>query len=151
MTAAKQPLSGHNTADFFFSVERDYLTKEETFVEFAQRSYRKRDLLRDLLDDLGEKYIIGYGAPAKGNTLLNFLGELPIEYLIDTTPAKQGLYTPGTHLKVYSPDKLKIKRDLPEYALLLAWNYADVILKQEADLRAAGTKFIIPFPEVTIV
>jgi hypothetical protein len=151
VTAAKQPLSGHNTADFFYGLERDYLTKEETFLEFGKRARRKRDVLRDLLDDLCEKrFIIGYGAPAKGNTLLNFVGAKSIEYLTDTTPAKQGLFAPGTHLPVHAPGKT-IDRISPSYALLLAWNYADVILKKEVELRTAGTKFIIPFPEVTIV
>ena len=155
VTAAKKPYGGVSTADYFYSLERGYLTEEETFLEFGKRAFAKRALLRDLLYDLsGEadcRMIVGYGAPAKGNTLLNFVGiSWPhLTYLIDSTPAKQGLYTPGANLLVRHPDTIKEER--PDYALLLAWNYADEILKREAELRAAGTKFIVPFPEVTIV
>jgi SAM-dependent methyltransferase len=97
------------------------------------------------------KVVTAYGAPAKGNTLLNFCGFTAndIAYVTDTTPYKIGLLTPGSHIPVVSPDVLK--SETPDYILLLAWNYKDFILKKEQALRDRGTKFIIPIPNVEIV
>lgn len=94
---------------------------------------------------------MGYGAPAKGNTLLNFckIGTDILEYVIDTTPLKQGRYTPGMHLPVYSESRFHA--DQPDYALLLAWNYAGEILKKEAAYRERGGKFILPIPRPAII
>jgi D-mycarose 3-C-methyltransferase len=97
------------------------------------------------------KVVTAYGAPAKGNTLLNFCGFTAddIVYVTDTTPYKIGLLTPGSHIPVVSPDVLK--NETPDYILLLAWNYRDFILEKEKDLRGRGTQFIIPVPKVEIV
>lgn len=97
------------------------------------------------------KAVTAYGAPAKGNTLLNFCGFTAddLKYVTDTTPYKIGLLTPGSHIPVVSPDILKT--DTPDYILLLAWNYKDFILKKEQALRDRGAKFIIPIPNVEIV
>ena len=97
------------------------------------------------------KKIVGYGAPAKGNTLLNYfkIGPEILDYITDTTPTKQGTYTPGTHIPVVSPDILK--KDRPDYILLLSWNYVNSILEKEKGLREKGVKFIIPVPNVIIV
>ncbi len=90
------------------------------------------------------KVVTAYGAPAKGNTLLNFCEFTAddIVYITDTTPHKIGLLTPGSHIPVKSPEVLREKA--PDYILLLAWNYRDFILEKEKELRAQGTKFIIP-------
>ena len=97
------------------------------------------------------KMVTAYGAPAKGNTLLNFceFTSGDIAYVTDTTPYKNGLLTPGSHIPVVSPEVLKT--ETPDYILLLAWNYRDFILEKEKDLRERGTKFIIPVPNVEIV
>lgn len=97
------------------------------------------------------KVVTAYGAPAKGNTLLNFCGFTAddLKYATDTTPYKIGRLTPGSHIPVVSPDILKT--DTPDYLLLLAWNYRDFILEKEKDLRERGAKFIIPIPKVEIV
>lgn len=97
------------------------------------------------------KVVTAYGAPAKGNTLLNFCGfnADDLKFVTDTTPYKIGLLTPGSHIPVVSPDILK--SETPDYILLLAWNYKDFILKKEQALRDRGTKFIIPIPKVEIV
>ncbi|MEY2665216.1 MAG: hypothetical protein RLZZ480_321 [Candidatus Parcubacteria bacterium] len=97
------------------------------------------------------KIVTAYGAPAKGNTLLNFCGFTAedIVYVTDTTPYKIGLLTPGSHIPVMNPDILKT--ETPDYILLLAWNYRDFILEKEKDLRERGAKFIIPVPKVEIV
>ena len=98
----------------------------------------------------GGARVIGYGAPAKGSTLLNYCGVgEDLEYVVDGFPSKQDRVVPGVHVPILSPDELKT--DTPNYALLLSWNYADHILEKEKDLRSRGTKFIVPFPEVRIV
>ena len=97
------------------------------------------------------KTVTAYGAPAKGNTLLNFCGFTAddLKYVTDTTPQKIGLLTPGSHIPVVSPEILAT--ETPDYILLLAWNYREFILKKEKALRERGAKFIIPIPEVEIV
>lgn len=125
----------------------------ETYLRFAQRVHALKDELVTFLRQLKAEgaRIIGYGAPAKGNTLLNFckIGTDILEYVIDTTPLKQGRYTPGMHIPVYSENRFH--GDRPDYALLLAWNYADEILKKEAAYRERGGKFVLPIPQPAIL
>lgn len=94
------------------------------------------------------KSIFGYGAPAKGNVLLNYcdIDTNFLDYIIDTTPLKQGKYTPGTHIPIFSPEKILDKGD-GYIALLLAWNYEHEILEKEKQFREKGGKFLIPVPE----
>lgn len=140
---------------------KDFLKKEydmglldvETYKKFSNKVESNKSDLKNILSKIKEegKRIIGYGAPAKGNTLLNYfkIGPETIDYLTDTTPNKQGAYTPGTHIIIKSPEVLE--KDMPDYVLLLSWNYADAILEKERDLREKGVKFIIPVPIVRIV
>jgi len=97
------------------------------------------------------KRVVGYTAPAKGNVLLNYcgLGPQDLAYLADATPAKQGLYSPGMHIPVLSPEHFR--NDKPDYALLLAWNHKDEIVKKESAWRQGGGKFIVPVPKVELV
>jgi len=123
------------------------------YQEFGARIARLRDRLLELLGELkGQgKRIAVYGASAKGSTLLNYfgIGHEVLEYVVDRSTVKQGLYTPGTHLPIYAPEKLLA--DLPDYVLLLTWNFADEILAQQAAYRARGGRFIIPMPDLRIV
>ncbi len=138
----------------FLQSEKDLgLDTVEAFQKFAVKVDSAKAALRKLLDELkaAGEVVVGYGAPAKGNTLLNSIGATnqDIAYITDTTPFKQGLYTPGSHIPIFSPTHLT--EVLPTAIILLAWNYSDAILAQEAGLRAKGVKFIIPVPEIQIV
>jgi SAM-dependent methyltransferase len=97
------------------------------------------------------KKIVGYGCPAKASTLTNYcgIGTQYLDYIIDTTPAKQGKFSPGQHIPIVSPDQFKT--DNPDYALMFAWNYKDEILAKEKDWLSAGGKFIIPIPYPEVV
>jgi SAM-dependent methyltransferase len=120
---------------------------------FAARVLHLKNELRGLVRDLRAqgKSIAAYGASAKGSTLLNFceLRAETIDFVADRSSYKQGRLTPGTHLPIVPPATLAEVR--PDYTLLLTWNFAEEILKQQKTYRDRGGKFIIPIPEVTIV
>jgi len=129
------------------------LDQEKTYLEFAERIENLKDNTINLLRDLKSqnKVIIGYGAAAKGNVLLNYyqIGTELIDFIVDMNPMKQGMFTPGLHIPVHPTDKiLKVK---PDYILILAWNFADEIMAQQQEFKAMGGKFIIPVPKVMVV
>jgi hypothetical protein len=129
------------------------VTQESAYQAFAKKVQANKEKLLALLRDIKAegKKIVGYGAPAKGNTLLNYYGLGPetLDYLTDITPLKQGLYSPGMHIPIVSPQRLRV--DTPDYILLLAWNFKDSILEDEKALRQKGVKFIVTVPEVTAI
>lgn len=128
------------------------LTQLRTYQEFAGRVERHRDELRRLLQRLkGEgKSVVGYGAPAKGNTLLCYcgIGTDLVSYTVDRSPLKIGLHTPGTHIPIFSTDR--IFSDQPDYVLILAWNFAPEIMEFLRSYQERGGRFILPIPEPTI-
>ncbi|MCX6702305.1 MAG: class I SAM-dependent methyltransferase [Candidatus Wolfebacteria bacterium] len=144
---------GSEVGNFLTREKEMGLDKEAAYADFSEKVLKNKKDAVGLLSDIKKngKKIIGYGAPAKGNTLLNYFGITgeTLDFITDTTPTKQGLYTPGSHIPVYPPEKLFEAK--PDYLLLLAWNYADAIIKKEAGFREKGGKFIIPVPEVKIV
>lgn len=98
----------------------------------------------------GGKRIAAYGAAAKGTVLMNYFGIAPyLDFISDKSVAKQGLYTPGTHLMVYPPEEVYKRK--PDYLLILPWNIADEIVKQYGDYKKAGGKFIVPVPRVKVI
>jgi hypothetical protein len=123
------------------------------YESFARSIEQTRVKLRELLNSLriDGKVIAAYGAPAKGNTLLNYCGidTNLVEYTVDKNPFKVGLYTPGMHLPVLHVSTL-LER-IPDYVLILAWNFADEIMQQQEEYHRRGGKFIIPIPEPVIV
>lgn len=150
---AKHRKPTKNVARILSEEKRAGLTNESTHHAFAQKVESNKTKVLALLRSLkaAGKRIVGYGAPAKGNTLLNYYGidSDILDYLTDTTTLKQELYSPGQHIPIVSPERLI--SDTPDYILLLAWNFMDAILEKEQPLRDKGVKFIITVPEVTIV
>jgi novobiocin biosynthesis protein NovU/D-mycarose 3-C-methyltransferase len=129
------------------------LAEPATWAAFAQRVNHIRTELPALLRQLKiqGKRIIGYGASAKGNTLLNTCGisTKELDYIIDNTPFKQNKIAPGSWIPVRPPEMLL--KDQPDYALLLAWNFAPEILKRETEFQKRGGRFIVPIPEPTVI
>jgi hypothetical protein len=126
--------------------------KLESYFAFAEKVHEtKRKLLEFLITAKREgKSISGYGAPGKGNTLLNYCGIRTdlIDYTVDRNPYKQGKFLPGTHIPVFHPDKINETR--PDYMLILPWNFKEEIIKQMSFIRKWGGKFIVPVPEVRV-
>jgi hypothetical protein len=112
----------------------------------------KRALLKCLISAKNEgQMIVGYGAPAKGNTLLNYCGIRTdfLDYTVDANPNKQYRFLPGTHIPIRHPDQIKI--DKPEYILILPWNIKEEIMEQLSFVHAWGGKFVIPIPELQVI
>jgi SAM-dependent methyltransferase len=127
-------------------------TRMETYASFGEQV---RDTKRKLLDFLIRakwegKSIAGYGAPGKGNTLLNYCGIRTdfLDYTVDRNPYKQGKFLPGTHIPIFHPDK--IKETKPDYVFILPWNFKDEIMEQVAYIRDWGGQFLVPIPEVKV-
>ncbi len=124
-----------------------------TYAAFAEDVARVRDdllsFLHGVLDDW--QLVVGYGAPAKGNTLLNYCGvttEL-LPFTVDRSPAKQGRLLPGSHVPIEAPERLLEAR--PEYVLVLPWNLLDEITDQMAAVREWGGRFVVPIPRLRVL
>lgn len=112
----------------------------------------KRALLRFLIEAREEgKSIVGYGAPAKGNTLLNYCGIRTdlVDYTVDRSPHKQDRFLPGVHLPIHSPDK--IRETKPDYVLILPWNIKEEVMKQMSYIRDWGGRFVVPIPRARVL
>jgi SAM-dependent methyltransferase len=127
--------------------------KIETYTRFEEQVRETKRKLLALLIDLKRqgKRIAGYGAPGKGNTLLNYCGIRTdfIDFTVDRNPYKQGKFLPGTHIPIYAPEKIDEVK--PDYVFILPWNFKDEILAQLAHIRNWGGRFIVPIPEATVL
>jgi hypothetical protein len=129
------------------------LDREETFVEFGRRIDALGERLRELLSQLRAqgKRIAGFGAPAKATTLMHHfgLGRESLDFIVDDSPLKQGLFTPGLHVPVVASSAIAERR--PDYLLILAWNFARSIIEKQGRFAAAGGRFIIPVPDLEVI
>jgi SAM-dependent methyltransferase len=127
-------------------------SRVETYSGFAEKvKETKRKLLEFLIDaKRNGKKIAAYGAPGKGNTLLNYCAIRTdfLDYTVDRNPYKHGKFLPGTHVPIYAPEHIRETR--PDLLLILPWNLKDEIIKQNAFIREWGGKFVVPIPEVKI-
>jgi hypothetical protein len=128
------------------------LTKMEHYAAFGEQvKETKRKLLDFLIEAKRQgKSIAGYGAPGKGNTLLNYCGIRTdfVDYTVDRNPYKHGKFLPGTHIPIYPPEK--IQETKPDYVFILPWNFKDEIMAQMAGIREWGGQFVVPIPEVKV-
>lgn len=128
------------------------LHKLETYSAFAEKARETKRALLDFLIGVKRKgkSIVGYGAPAKGNTLLNYcgIGIDFLDYTVDRSPHKQGRFLPGTRIPIYHPDR--IHETKPDYLLILPWNLKHEIVAQMAFIRGWGGQFVVPIPRVQV-
>jgi len=148
--------AGYQQSKMFKNIlKKEFLEKLDTRYPYDNFAKRVKIIKRDLVKLLRKlcsqgKIIAGYGAAAKGNVLLNYCGikRNLIPYIVDSIPFKQGRYTPGTHIPIY-PEK-RLGENFPDYVLILAWNFADEIMKKQARYKEAGGHFIITIPRPRI-
>src|SRR5262249_42799346 len=149
---AKEPVA-RRVINLKATEEAAGFTRLKTYLCFARKvEETKQKLLNFLIQAKREgKSIAGYGAPGKGNTLLNYCGIRTdfIDYTVDRNPYKHEMYTPGTHIPIYDPNK--ISETKPDYILILPWNLKTEIMKQLEYVREWGAQFVVPIPEVTIL
>jgi len=129
------------------------LEKISTYDKFSKHISKINFDLQNFIKTVKNesKSIVCYGAPAKGNILLNYcnLSSDQIDYTVDKNPYKQNLFLPGTHIPIYSPEK--IKETKPDYVLILPWNLKDEIIDEIKYIREWNGKFVVPIPEVKIL
>jgi SAM-dependent methyltransferase len=129
------------------------LDRMEAYEAFGEKVREtKRKLLAFLIEaKRAGKVVAGYGAPGKGNTLLNYCGIRSdfVDYVVDRNPYKQGKYLPGSRIPIYAPSKLAETK--PDYVLILPWNIKDEVMQQMAHVREWGAQFVVPIPEVTVL
>ena len=132
--------------------EEQGFEKLDLYLSFNQKVKLTKRSILDFVNQAKNvgKTLVGYGAAAKGNTLLNYCGIRTdyLDYTVDRSPHKQGHYLPGTHIPIYHPDKIKETR--PDYVIILPWNLKDEIMNQMAYIRGWGGKFVTLIPEVRV-
>ena len=125
----------------------------ETYFTFSEKvKETKRKILDILIEERRKgKKIVGYGAPGKGNTLLNYCGIRSdfLDYTVDRSPYKHGRFTPGTHIEIFPPEK--ICEDRPDFLFILPWNLKEEIIRQMSFIKEWGGRFIVPIPEAKVV
>ena len=134
--------------------ERDAgLAEDAVYESFAERVRETKRRLFELLSQIKRerKTIVGYGAPAKGNTLLNYcgIGRDMLEFTVDRSPHKQGMFLPGTRLEIRAPEAIEETR--PDYVLILPWNLKNEIMEQLSGVRSWGGRFIVAIPNAEIL
>ena len=146
------PVDTHVLALRDREIDEGFLTLARYSGFGEQVKATKRRLLEFLIDAKNQgKKVVGYGAPGKGNTLLNYCGIRTdfLDYTVDANPYKQGKYTPGTRIPIHAPEKIRETR--PDYVLILPWNLKDEIAKAASYISEWGGRFVVPIPEVRVL
>jgi SAM-dependent methyltransferase len=150
---AGEAAAGPRVADLLRREDEAGLADPATYVSFAARVCDVRSGLRSFLESAKQsgRSVVCFGASAKGNTLLNVCGIGPdlVDYAVDSSPHKQGLFLPGSHIRVHPPET--IRETKPDYVLLLAWNLRDEITASLAHVREWGGQFVVPVPTLQIL
>ena len=144
-------------AGLFIRVDRYILASgyvtTEYYADFAQRVWNVKTKLLSILEDLKKhgQSVAGYGAAAKGNTLMSYVGidHTTLDYVADKNSFKQGKYYSGMHIPIGPPEWLESRR--PDYVLILAWNFAEEIMREQSAYAESGGRFIVPIPEPTLI
>jgi hypothetical protein len=143
---------GHRADDLIMRERETGMLNLQTYLSFGARVKNSKKKLVDFLvaAKRNNKTVAAYGAPAKGNTLLNYCGVCTdlIDYTVDRSPHKQGRLLPGTRIPIFAPDH--IRQTTPDYLLILPWNLKTEIMEQMSYIRCWGGQFIVPIPEVQI-
>jgi SAM-dependent methyltransferase len=136
---ARENAEGLNGGDAYRSFSERVVRTKCDMLDFCIRAYREG------------KRVVAYGAPAKGNTLLNYCGIGPefIEFTVDRNPHKQGLLLPGVHIPIRAPQAILHAK--PDYVLILPWNLREEIMAQMAQVREWGARFVVPIPKVQVL
>ncbi len=135
---AREEATGFTRLDHYFSFTEKVKETKRKLLDFLIAAKRQR------------KSIVGYGAPGKGNTLLNYCGIRTdfLDYVVDRSPYKQGKFLPGTHIPIFHPDKIEATK--PDYVLILPWNLKGEVMEQISYIRNWGGRFVVPIPEVEV-
>jgi SAM-dependent methyltransferase len=148
---AREPVSDRVT-DLRAREESAGLCRLDRYASFAEQVHETKRQLLDFLIGAKRKHkrISGYGAPGKGNTLLNYcgIGSDFLDYTVDRNPYKQGKFLPGTHIAIHPPEKIRETR--PDYVLILPWNLKDEVMEQLSYIRSWGGQFVVPIPDVKV-
>ena len=151
--AEKEPIQCKSMTKVLQDEKDAGLCDIKTYTQFQKNVQNtKRALLSFLIDAKNNgKTIVGYGAAAKGNTLLNYCGVRNdfIDYVVDKNPHKQGRFLPGTHIPIHTPEK--ISETKPHYVLILPWNIQEEVIEQMSMVRSWGGQFVVPIPEVKVL
>ena len=150
---SKQSVNTHATVAAMLADEAEWgVNSLAPYLHFSQKVSELRERLVDLITTINKsgKRIAVYGASAKGSTFMNCFGlkQDLLDFIVDRSPIKQGMFAPGNHLKIFSPQKLL--EEQPDYVLLLTWNFDAEILAQQAEYRQRGGRFIIPLPKLRV-
>lgn len=142
----------HSVSKFLKLENKNGLREKKTYLEYSEKIQENKLKLTSMLSKLkaNGKTIAAYGAPAKGNTLLNYfsIGNDILDFVVDDSPLKQNLYTPGKHIPIVSSKELYKRK--PDYLLILAWNFANPIMETHKEYKKQGGKFIVPVPKPKI-
>lgn len=154
--AAHQDDESHPIGDRAIDlIHRERLAGFTSIDRYTNFEAQVRETKRKLLDFLiavkrDGKTVVGYGAPGKGNTLLNYCGVRTdfLDYTVDRNPYKHGKFLPGTHIPIYPVSQIAATK--PDYVLILPWNFKEEIMTQMSEIRAWGGRFVVPIPELTV-